>query len=61
MDHYQGFAEVVELAKARVYKATQKFVPNYMVVSADVIPVLTFINGWQAAPIDSTAGPYFAG
>lgn len=60
-EHYQGFAEVVELAKARVYKATKRFSPNYMLISPDVLPVLTFINGFTASPAGTVAGPYMAG
>ena len=32
-----------------------------MVVASNIIPVLTFIDGWNAAPAGSINGPYMAG
>ena len=32
-----------------------------MVVASNIIPVLTFIDGWNAAPTGSINGPYMAG
>lgn len=32
-----------------------------MLISADVLPVLTFIKGFTAAPAGQINGPYFAG
>lgn len=61
-EHYEGFMEVVEQAKVEIYKATGgKFNPNYMLCSADVIPILSFIKGWAPAPAAVVRGPYFAG
>ena len=59
--HYEGFAELIEIAKAKVYKKTQRFVPNFMLCSATVIPVLTFIEGYKAANVTKMNGPYLAG
>ena len=59
--HYEGFSEVVEIAKQKVYDATRRFVPNYMLIASNILPVLTFINGFEAAPINEVNGPYFAG
>lgn len=59
--HYEGFSEVVEIAKQKVYDATKRFVPNYMLIASNILPVLTFINGFEAAPITEVNGPYFAG
>ena len=61
MEHYAGFAEVVELAKAHIYNATKRFTPNYMIVASDVLPILAFINGYKAAPVGAINGPYMAG
>ena len=61
MEHFQGFAEVIEQAKAKVYKATKRFSPNYMLIAPDVLPILTFISGWTAAPAGTVSGPYLAG
>ena len=49
-----------ELA-ADVYLKTLKFQPNYMVCARDVITVLSFLNGWNAAPASTINGPYYAG
>lgn len=59
--HYEGFAEIVEKARAIVYNRTRKFMPNYMIVGADMIPVLTFVKGFVPATVSVVAGPYFAG
>ncbi len=32
-----------------------------MIISSSVLPILTFINGWNAAPAGQVNGPYFAG
>lgn len=60
-EHYNGFLEVVEQAKAIIYNRTRKFHPNYMVVSADVLPVLRFINGFTAVKNAKMNGPYKVG
>lgn len=61
MEHYQGFTEIVEIARQIIYDRTKRFAPNYMVISSSVLPVLTFINGYSAAPAGQVNGPYFAG
>ena len=60
-EHYEGFSEVVEIAKQKVYDATRRFVPNYMLIASDILPVLTFIKGFSAASTSNINGPYFAG
>ena len=32
-----------------------------MICASNLLPVLSFINGWNAAPAGSINGPYFAG
>ena len=59
--HYEGFSEVLEIAKQKVYDATRRFVPNYMLIASNILPVLTFINGFSAASTSNINGPYFAG
>ena len=61
VDHYAGFAKMFDEIATDVYNATYKFTPNYMVCARDVVTVLGFINGWQAAPVGQINGPYFAG
>ena len=60
-EHYNGFLEVVEDAKAIIYNRTKKFSANYMVIAADVLPVLSFVNGFTAVKNPKMNGPYKAG
>ena len=60
-EHYNGFLEIFEKAKAIIYNRTKKFHPNYMVVSADCLPVLRFINGYTAVKNAKMNGPYKVG
>ena len=60
-DHYEGFMEIVEDAKAIIYNRTQKFAPNYMVIASNIVPILSFISSFTRAPAKETNGPYYAG
>lgn len=60
-EHYNGFLEVVEMARAIIYDRTKKFHPNYMVISSDILPVLRFINGFTAVKNAKMNGPYKVG
>ena len=60
-EHYEGFSEMVEIAKQKVYDATRRFVPNYMLIASNILPILTFIKGFKAASTSDINGPYFAG
>ena len=60
-EHYNGFLEIVEMAKAIIYDRTKKFHPNYMVIASDVLPVLRFVNGFTAAKNAKMNGPYKVG
>jgi len=60
-EHYNGFLEVIEEAKAIIYKRTKKFHPNYMVIAADILPVLRFVNGFTAVKNAKMNGPYKVG
>lgn len=35
--------------------------PNYMLVSSSIIPILGFAKNWKAASVSQVNGPYFAG
>ena len=59
--YYEGFAEIINRAKKVIYDRTNKFSPNYMVVSSDVLTILPYLRGWTAAPAAQVNGPYFAG
>lgn len=60
-EHYNGFLEIIEKAKAIIYNRTKKFHPNYMVIAADVLPVLRFVNGFTAVKNVKMNGPYKVG
>ena len=60
-DHYEGFAEIVEMANQILYERTLKFAATYMVCAPSVVRILTFINGFNAAPKGKINGPYLAG
>lgn len=60
-EHYAGFAEQVEIARQVIYDKTKRFAPNWMIISSSILPVLTFIDGFKAAPATNINGPYFAG
>lgn len=60
-EHYEGFTEVLEIAKQKIYDRTQKFAPNYAIVASNLLPVISVCKGWHAAPSGAINGPYFAG
>ena len=60
-EHYEGFSEAIEIGKQLIYDATKRFAPNYMLIASNILPILTFIKGFQAAPAGVINGPYFAG
>ena len=60
-EHYNGFLEVIEEAKAIIYNRTKKFHPNYMIIAADVLPILRFVNGFTAVKNAKMNGPYKVG
>lgn len=60
-EHYNGFLEIVEQAKAIIYNRTRKFHPNYMVIAYDILPVLRFVNGFAPVKNPKMNGPYKVG
>lgn len=60
-DWYAGFAAKLEEYKMALYSRTKKFTPNFMVCAPDVMPILQFVPGFQAASVGDVNGPYFAG
>lgn len=61
MEHYEGFAEVIERASQHIYDRTHKHAANYMVIASDIKPILSLMRGWKAASTAKISGPYFAG
>jgi hypothetical protein len=60
-EHYEGFAEAIEIGRQVIYDRTKRFAPNYMIIASDILPILTFMRGFSAAPAGQINGPYFAG
>lgn len=60
--YYEGFSEIIARASAIIYERTQKFAATYMLIAADILPIMGYLKGWQAAPASTVInGPYFAG
>lgn len=59
--YYEFFNEYIARAKKIIYQRTQKFAPNYMVVGANVLTIMPYVKGWNAAPASQINGPFFAG
>ena len=59
--YYEQFNEIIARAKKVIYQRTQKFAPNYMVVGANVLTIMPYVKGWNAAPASQVNGPHFAG
>lgn len=57
----EGFTEILEIGRQKIYDRTKRFAPNYMLIASNVLPILTFIKGFSAAPAGNINGPYFAG
>ena len=61
MEHYEGFTEIVAIGKQKIYDRTKRFAPNYMLVASNILPVLSMVKSFEAAPAAKVNGPYFAG
>lgn len=57
----EGFARKISQAKMSVYKRTNRLMPTWMVVSPDMVPILTFVPGFKAEGSAVANGPYVAG
>lgn len=60
-DHYAAFAAKIEEYKMALYDRTKKFTPNFMLCASNLMPVIQFVPGFQAASVSDINGPYFAG
>ena len=60
-EHYQSFLKVIGDADNIIYTKTRRFKADYIVIAADVLPVINFIHTYVPAPARSVNGPYFAG
>ena len=57
----EGLARAIEQAKAKIYKKTQRFMPNWMLIGPEALAALTFVKGFTASSVTAVAGPYQAG
>ena len=53
----EGFAKKLEEAKAAVYKVNRRFMSNWMLVSPDMMPIITFVPGSKPASNSVANGP----
>ena len=60
-EHYEGFSEIIEIGRQKIYDKTKRFAPNYMLCASNVLPILSFLKGFTAAPAGKINGPCFAG
>lgn len=60
-EHYEGFAEKIGYAGTILYNRTKRYAATWMVIAADVLPVMSFLKGFTAAPASNINGPYLAG
>ena len=59
--YYEMFNEIISRAKKVIYDRTQKFAPNYVICASNMLPILSVITAYKAAPTGAINGPYFAG
>ena len=59
--HYEGFAEIVDIANTKIYSKTKRFAATYMLCARDIINILQFCPGFKAASTNKINGPYLAG
>ena len=57
----EGFAFTLETGKQKVWAKTQKFFPNYMLISNTLCPLFHYVEGFKDATPSSVNGPYLFG
>jgi hypothetical protein len=60
-EHFEGFVEFIEIGRQIIYDRTKRFAPTYMLIASNILPILSFIKGFRAAPAGKINGPYLAG
>ena len=60
-EHYAGFVEVLEMGAQKIYDATKRFRPNYILIASNLLPILAFVPGFKSADATNINGPYLAG
>ena len=57
----EGFVRKIEQAKQDIYLRTQRVNATWMLVSPELLPILTFVPTWKGSVVSSVTGPYVAG
>lgn len=60
-EHYQGFGITLQENAASIFQATQKYGANFAVAGTQAAVVFKSLNGFEAAPNQTVAGPHFIG
>ena len=60
-EHYDAFAVTLEKGRQKIYDATKKFRPNWILVASSLMPIISTMSAFQAAPASTVVGPYYAG
>ena len=45
----------------KIYDATKRFRPNYILIASNLLPILAFVPGFKSADTRNINGPYLAG
>lgn len=59
--HSEGFQRTIEKGKQKVYARTQRYLPNYMLVSSTLMPTISMMEAFRPSDVTKINGPYFAG
>ena len=59
--HSEGFQRTIEKGKQKVYSRTQRYLPNYMLVSSTLMPTISMMEAFRPSDVSKINGPYFAG
>ena len=60
-EHYNGFGITLQENSASIFDATQKYGANFAIAGTQAAVVFKSLNGFEAAPNQTVAGPHFIG
>lgn len=61
VDHYDAFGIKLSEGAAKIYAATQRVQPNWLLIGINVLPIVSNMRAFKASGVTSYNGPYFAG
>lgn len=61
VDHYDAFSIKLSEGAAKIYAATQRVQPNWLLIGINVLPLVSNMRAFKASGVTSYNGPYFAG